>query len=233
MGDQTTTSIIELVVVAMGVAVGMVYLANNWPSPEPPLMVAGVATGAFVVYMVVAAVLERRRCARVAANRSAQPQAVTGGAQHPEHPEQPEQAQPMAQTQQSDEQLAEVPVVAIGAPSEDPTAFLQINELRAETDADITPGKEGAVPDFAQNTMNFSQRDLARGAGQLRADGDQAAAGQPAPKPPADQQPDKQQPDKQQPDKQQSDEQASIADQKTELTPIERLRQKIESEGEA
>lgn len=147
MDESTSTLVMETVVVSMAVAVGAVYTADAWPSPDLPLIWMGGAAGLFVIYAVVAAVRDVRKLKRSQAA-----------------PE-PETAQPQQVSEPAASDTS-TPSLVLGAPSEEATEFHSVEQLRAETEDDNTYTEVPSVPLFAESSM-YSAAELAAGAREI------------------------------------------------------------------
>jgi hypothetical protein len=166
--------VIELVVVSMAVAVGAVYMADVWPSPDMPLIWMGGAAGAFFIYAVVAALRDVRGMLRTQTDAEATVEAGGGEVSRPQQPTaggevpvtKPAAIEPAAIEPAGESATganAPEPTLRLGAPSEEATAFLALDELRPETDEDKMSSDVPSVPLFAESSM-YSTADLAAGA---------------------------------------------------------------------
>ncbi len=171
MNDSRVTLISELVVVGTAVSAGFAYMAEVWASPNAPLIWMGSAGVAFVLYAVVSAIGDLRRLSRAH---------VEGKADVEQDAAAPARVDPASAVVEDSQSLT------LGAPSEDATEFLSLDDLRPETEADLQNGDENSIPLFAESTMSFKLRDLVRqGAtpGQPAASSSDASAERPSPAP--------------------------------------------------
>lgn len=180
VNETTTTLTIELVGVCIAIAAGFVHLLEAWPSPVVPVvwmcavfvLFSGYRVGSFVRQKYfpppepeIAEQQDRAQAGRgkmLSLKWSAvEPNQPTTSSKD-KAPAGPLEI-PGVDGDFSASEMATMglPQIALGEASDDPTAFLDEEALRPETDEDISRPDEGSIPMFAESTMSIDERTLA------------------------------------------------------------------------